>query len=104
MIRDLTAPGSYQLAAAEGTTPFQAGVSLNYSEKESDLRRLEISELDAVLGEGRYSISRDPAGLERTVHSGRLGQEVYGIVVGLLAILFALEQFTSTWFYRADES
>ena len=56
-----------------------------------------------MLGEGRYSVSRDPASLERNVLVGRLGQEMYSLIVAFLVAIFALEQFTATWFYRTDE-
>ena len=36
--------------------------------------------------------------------TNRLGQEMYSFVVGLLVIVFALEQFTAAWFYRMDEA
>jgi hypothetical protein len=29
---------------------------------------------------------------------------MYGMVVAFLVAVFALEQFTATWFYRTDES
>ena len=49
-------------------------------------------------------VQPDPANLERIVQAGRLGQEMYSIVVALLVAVFAMEQFTATWFYRTDES
>ena len=71
---------------------------------ESDLRRLETKELDLLLGEGRYAVSPDPLSLEKTVATGRMGQEMYSFVVGWLVVVFALEQFTAAWFYRTDEA
>lgn len=104
LLRDLTGLGSYQVDSAEGEAEYHNGFSLNLSPRESNLRRLETRDLDALLGEGRYSLNRDPASLERNVHTGRLGQEVYSLVVALLVTVFALEQFTATWFYRTDEA
>jgi hypothetical protein len=57
-----------------------------------------------MLGEKRYRIADNPAELERISDQGRLGQEMYGMVVAFLVAVFALEQFTATWFYRTDES
>ena len=104
MLRDLTTVGSYQVDSADGELAYHTGFSLNLPASESDLRRLETGDLDALLGEGRYTVNRDPRSLERNVQAGRLGQEMYSIVVALLVVIFALEQFTATWFYRTDEA
>lgn len=103
-LRDLTAVGSYSVDSADQAVNYRMGFSLNPSPAESDLQRLDNKELDATLGEGRYSINRDVSSLERNVSAGRLGQEMYGMVVAILVAAFALEQFTATWFYRTDES
>lgn len=104
LLRDLTTVGSYQVDSAEGDVPYHAGFSLNLPASESDLRRLETRDLDTMFGEGRYTRSPDLDSLVRNVDKGRLGQEVYGMVVGLLVMVFAMEQFTATWFYRTDEA
>jgi hypothetical protein len=103
-LRDSTAVGSYSVDSADPTVDYHLGFSLNLPAAESDLKRLETTDLDGLLGEKRYSVNRDPASLERNVLSGRLGQEMYGMVVAFLVAVFALEQFTATWFYRTDES
>ncbi len=102
-LRDLTAVGSYQVDSVQGDVDYHTGFSLNVPARESDLQRLESRDLDQLLGEGRYSTNRDPAGLERNVQAGRLGQEVYSVVVAFLVAVFAMEQFAATWFYRTDE-
>jgi hypothetical protein len=103
LLRDLTTVGSYQADSAEGDVAYHSGFSLNLPASESDLRRLEAMDLDTMFGEGRYRLSnRD--NIERTVEEGRLGQEVYSIIVALLVMVFSLEQFTATWFYRTDEA
>jgi len=102
--RDLTALGSYSVDSADRAVDYHMGFSLNLRAAESDLTRLETADLDSLLGEDRYKVDRDPASLERTVNIGRLGQEMYGMVVAFLVAVFALEQFTATWFYRTDES
>jgi len=103
-LRDLEAIGLYSLDAADRTIDFHRGFSINPPAAESDLTRLETADLDARLGEKRYSLSRDPLSLERNVLTGRLGQELYSLIVAVLIAVFALEQFTATWFYRTDET
>jgi hypothetical protein len=103
-LRDLTAIGSYAVDSEDRDVNYHAGFSLNLPAAESDLKRLETKDLDGMLGEGRYSLNRDPGSLERNVNTGRLGQEMYGMVVAFLVAAFAMEQFTATWFYRTDEA
>jgi len=104
LLRDLTAIGSYQVDSVDNNGTYHEGFSLNLPARESDLRRMEPLELDSLLGEGRYTVNRDPSSLERNVQTGRLGQEVYSLLVAFLVGIFALEQFTATWFYRTDEA
>ena len=103
-LRDQTAVGSYKVDSVDQSLDYHKGFSLNLPSSESDLKRLETEDLDGILGEGRYSVSRDPAILERNVATGRLGQEMYGMVVAFLVAVFAMEQFTATWFYRTDDA
>jgi hypothetical protein len=101
--RDLTAPGHYELVSADDSTDFAAGFSLNLPAEESDLAKLTKTELDDLFGPQRYAISQDVEGLARNVTAGRLGQEVYGVVLAVLLAVFVLEQITGAWFYRTDE-
>ncbi len=103
-LNDFTAVGSYQVDSAPGEVDYHGGFSLNLPSTESDLRRLEPRELDSLLGEGRYTVNRDPRSLERNIMTNRMGQEMYSFIVGLLVITFAMEQFTAAWFYRTDEA
>lgn len=103
LLRDLTTIGSYQVDSAESEVDYHTAFSLNLPGRESDLKRLETADLDLMLGEGRYKQSRDLDNLIKEVDKGRLGQEVYGLVVAVLVGIFAMEQFTATWFYRTDE-
>ena len=104
LLRDLVTVGSYQVDSAEADIDYHAGFSVDLPPRESDLRRMEPQDLDSLLGEGRYTVNRDPSSLERNVQTGRLGQEIYSTVVAFLIAVFALEQFTATWFYRTDEA
>jgi hypothetical protein len=101
----VTAAGNYQILSTTTQPPsVVTGFSVRPLAAESDLTRLTSDDLDAMFGERRYSLARDPQQLARSVNAGRLGQEVYGVVLALLMALFFGEQITATWFYRAEES
>jgi hypothetical protein len=96
--------GHYQVVPQTGpVSKWLAAFSLNPLSRESELRRLERDDLDALLGEQRYGLARDPQQLTRSVQSGRIGQEVVGLLMAALLVIFAWEQLTAAWFYQADE-
>lgn len=100
----VTATGQYQLLSTEKAPPsLVSGFSVRPLTPESDLTRLTKDELDAMFGERRYGLSRDPQQLARSVNTGRLGQEVFGLMLALLLLVFVGEQITATWFYQTDE-
>jgi hypothetical protein len=103
-MRDLTSVGSYSVDSADRSVDYHAGFSMNLSASESRLERMKEEDLEKILGKDHFSVARDMNQLERDVITGRLGQEMYGMVVAFLVAVFALEQFTATWFYRTDES
>jgi len=102
-LRDLTAPGQYELVTADDSTSFAAGFSLNLPAAESDLTKFTTADLDELLGEQRYALSRNLDDLVRSVQAGRLGQEVFGLVLAILIAIFVMEQIAGAWFYRTDE-
>lgn len=102
LLSGLSDPGQYQVESVEPATNEVQGFSLNLSGTESDFRHIEPVELDRLLGEKRYSVSRDPQTLERSLAVGRLGQEVYGLLLMCLVGFFILEQLTSAWFYEPE--
>lgn len=103
-LRDLNSVGSYTLDSTDAAAKYNLGFSMNLPAAESDLKRLEKSDLDGLLGEQRYSVSENLQDLQRKADTGRLGQEMYSMVVAFLVLVFALEQFTATWFYRTDQT
>lgn len=103
-LRDLTSPGQYELASADDSTKLVAAFSLNLSGNESDLTKFTTDELDLLFGEQRYSLSRTLDDLVRSVQAGRLGKEVYGLVLAILVAVFVMEQIVGAWFYRTDET
>jgi uncharacterized membrane protein len=76
--------------------------SINHEPAESDFSRATVSDLDNLLGEGRYSVARDVDSLTRSVTAGRLGVEVFPIILGIVLILFCLELLSANRFYEAD--
>ncbi|MFT4559001.1 MAG: putative membrane protein [Planctomycetaceae bacterium] len=76
--------------------------SVNHDSGESNFSKVTTTDLDNLLGEGRYSVARDVESLTRSVTAGRLGVEVFPLILGIVLILFCLELLSANQFYEAD--
>ncbi|MFT5324496.1 MAG: putative membrane protein [Planctomycetaceae bacterium] len=76
--------------------------SVNHDSGESNFSKVTTTDLNNLLGEGRYSVARDVESLTRSVTAGRLGVEVFPLILGIVLILFCLELLSANQFYEAD--
>ena len=56
--------------------------------------------MDSALGADRVALIRDRDALARSIDQGRVGRELYGLTLALVAAAFAAEQIISNRFYR----
>ena len=94
--------GHYSVASADPVSKFASGFSVNAASAESDFRRLSEDDLTQLFGEKRFSLARDIATLQRHVNTGRLGEEVYPLLLLLVLIVFCGEHFVANWFYAEE--
>ena len=85
--------GNYRLRSDAG------GLSVNYNQEQLDLTRISASVLDEYFGEKKYRIAKDRNEIEIVVAKGRVGQELYPIILLTLCLLFAGEYVFSNRFY-----
>ncbi|KAA0132007.1 VWA domain-containing protein [Gimesia chilikensis] len=103
-IPDTRVVGHYELIDnSSNVTRSSSGFSVNVNPAESNFRPISNQELDQILGAERYSMTRDMEGLKRTIRTGRLGVEIFPILVTLLLAVFCLEHFTANYFYEIDQ-
>lgn len=103
-IRDADQIGHFEVIAAENEAPYSSGFSANGSSDESRFDRIGTVELDNLLGVGRYSVARNIEGLTRNVQSGRVGEEIYPLVLMVVIAVFCAEHLVSNRFYDTDEA
>lgn len=102
LIDDADDPGAYRLMSPPGTQPFEAEFAVNLDDQETDLTRLEPSDLDDMLGRDRYLLVRNPEELERIVRSDRLGVEVFPVLLAILVVMFCGEHLMANFFYDQE--
>lgn len=101
-IRETDQLGHYDVLSADPQSKFASGFSVNASATESDFRRMSEDDLTQMFGEKRFSLSRDIATLQRRVNTGRLGEEVYPLILLIVLIVFCGEHFAANWFYSEE--
>ncbi|TWT57732.1 hypothetical protein KOR42_10980 [Thalassoglobus neptunius] len=94
--------GHYELYAAGSRVPVR-GFSINAPAQESDLSRLTNLQLDALLGEDRYKVSRSIDELKDDINAADLGQEVYPVLLMLVVVFFVAEHLVAGYFYGRGE-
>ena len=75
-------------------------LSFNYSEKDTDLTRLDADQLKDFFGSCPWSQSRDRKQIEQRVSSGRAGWELFPILAVLFCLFLGAETWLSQRFYR----
>ena len=101
-------PGRYAIVRppardeTEGT--LLGAFAVNLPEAESDLTAIATDELDARLGEGRYTLSETTEELDLTAVRGRLGEEMFPYLLALLIGVFAGELVVGNRFYETEQA
>ncbi len=105
-IRETDQLGHYDVLPADPQSKFSgSGFSVNASPSDSDFRRLTDADLPQLFGENdksgrkRYSVVRDINDLQRVVATGRLGEEIYPLLLLVALLFFCGEHLVANWFY-----
>jgi len=96
--------GNYRFSLRSDLRKIEAGFSVNPSPLESRFERIPPSELDERLGEGKYQIANSIESLSRAVVRGRVGQELYPLLIALLIAFFLGEHLLANFFYSQDDT
>ncbi|MCP4785028.1 MAG: hypothetical protein GY878_15850 [Fuerstiella sp.] len=99
LLTDVDEAGHYQLRSIDEGNRFHRDFAVNDVDEESNLTVVSEEVLDTILGSGRYSRVTDPEQLDRAVNVGRLGVEVFPVLMGLLIVLFCSEHLMANFFY-----
>ncbi len=104
LLPDVDQVGQYRLISDDPGSRFRTGFSVNPPAGESSFVRLTDPDLNELFGENRYSTARNIDGLTRIVNFGRIGQEVFPLIVLCALIVFCTEHIVANRFYQADQA
>jgi hypothetical protein len=96
-------PGNYQLQAGGSEGGVRRGFSVNVPAESTRLERIGTDVLDKLFGEDRYRLARNQEEITRDVHLGRVGVELYPLLIVLVAMVLGLEHVLANRFYRRDK-
>ncbi len=91
--------GSYRVEAG-GTGGLRRGFSVNLDPRQTQLRRTTPEQLDELFESGRYHLARAKEDLSAVVRRGRVGRNLFPLVMMLLAVVLGAEQVLANKFYR----
>ncbi|HEY1785908.1 MAG TPA: BatA domain-containing protein, partial [Pirellulales bacterium] len=95
--------GNYRLQAG-GDDGIRLGFSVNGSAETSQLDRATPAELAQVFGDVPYRVARNQAEIVRDVNLGRVGRELYPLLMLLAVLALLAEQWLANRFYRAGDT
>ncbi|MBN2477415.1 MAG: BatA domain-containing protein [Pirellulales bacterium] len=91
--------GNYRVQAG-GTTGVDRGFSVNLAPEQTELRRVAEEDLDKVFGPYDYRVARTRQQIERDFSEGRVGRELFSLLILMTALILAAEHFVANRFYR----
>ncbi|NLY01759.1 MAG: hypothetical protein GXY83_37210 [Rhodopirellula sp.] len=92
-------PGNYRVQAG-GTGGIDRGFSANVPPAQTRLQRATDERLGAIFGEYPYHVARSENEIEREFTAGRVGRELFPMLIGLVALALGLEHVVANRFYR----
>jgi hypothetical protein len=94
------APGNYQVESGGSESGVRRGFSTNIPAAATSLARIKPDELTALLGSGRFKLAHGREEIDRSVSVGRVGRELYPLLIFLVALVLAGESLLSNRFYK----
>jgi hypothetical protein len=91
--------GNYRLRAG-GSDGADLGFSVNLPADQTELERFTDAQLVALFGQTPVRLARSQHEIDRQVSAGRVGRELFPLLIALTAVVLALEHLAANRFYR----
>jgi hypothetical protein len=102
-VSETEAVGTYRLRGPRADEA-PSGFSVNLPEPATDVARLDVKQLDEILGPGRYTLTRGPEELKRGIGQARVGRELFPFLTLVVAGVLIMELLLANRFYAAQGS
>lgn len=99
LLGSLDQAGTYRLRGLQGSQVVR-GVSVNTPVTDTQLDRMDVADLEALLGQGNFRVARNQNEVESSVGQARYGRELFPLLMACVAALFLGEQAMSNRFYK----
>jgi hypothetical protein len=93
-------PGNYRVQAGGPAEGVDRGFSVNLSPDQTRLDRHADKDLAQLFGTFAYRIARSKDQIELNVSTGRVGRELFGLLILVAAVILGLEHVLANRFYR----
>jgi hypothetical protein len=93
-------PGNYSVQSGGTVGGIRRGFSSNIAAAATSLARIKPDELNAILGAGRFRLAHGREEIDRNVSAGRIGRELYPLLIFLVALVLGAEYLLANRFYR----
>ncbi len=91
-------PGNYRVQAG-GSGGIDRGFSVNVTADQTQLDRASEDRLAAIFGEYPFHVARNENEIERDFTAGRVGRELFPILIAVVALVLGLEHVVANRFY-----
>ena len=92
--------GNYRVLAGGAAERFDRPFSVNLPPEQTELARADREHLARIFGDAPFQVARQRGELEGNVNRGRVGRELFPMLILLLALVLAAEHLLANRFYR----
>jgi len=93
-------PGNYRVQAGGAADGVDRGFSVNLAADQTRLERWTDKDLAQFFGTYPYRLARGKEQIELNVHTGRVGRELFGLLILAAAVVLGLEHVLANRFYK----
>ena len=92
--------GNYQVQGGGRDAESDLGFSVNLSRQQTELDRIDEQRLNELFGPYKFRLARTTDQIDRNISIGRVGRELFPVLILLVAAILAVEYVVSNRFYQ----
>jgi hypothetical protein len=93
-------PGNYRVQAGGTSGGVDLGFSVNLAAEQAQLDRIPPEQLQETFGPLPFRVARSQTEIDRDISVGRVGRELFPLLILLVAVVLACEYVLANRFYR----